>query len=125
SGERATLTPVADSSAGSPDMRDTTQVMPEQQEASYVEKALGLTLLLILAVGCIFVIKPFLHAILLAVTLCVSTWPLYRRMDRLLGGRRTPAALLMTLSTALLLMVPLVILGSQLADDIARLTTAI
>ncbi|MEE1609797.1 hypothetical protein [Microvirga sp. CF3016] len=30
------------------------------QEASYVEKALGLMLLLVLAVGCILVLKPFL-----------------------------------------------------------------
>ena len=33
--------------------------------------------------------KPFLTAILLAVTLCVSTWRLYRRIEQLLGGRRT------------------------------------
>ena len=44
---------------------------------SYVEKALGLALLLlILVVGCVLVLMPFLNAILLAVTLCVSTWPL-------------------------------------------------
>ena len=67
------------------------------QETSYVEKALGLALLLILVVGCVLVLMPFLNAILLAVTLCVSTWPLYRRTERLLGGRRTLAAMLMTM----------------------------
>jgi predicted PurR-regulated permease PerM len=95
------------------------------QETSYVEKALGLTLLLILAIGCILVLKPFLNAILLAVTLCVSTWPLYRRAEQLLGSRRTPAALLMTVITAGILLIPLIALGANLADDVARLNAAL
>lgn len=95
------------------------------QEMSYVEKALGLALLLILAVGCILVLMPFLNAILLAVTLCVSTWPLYRRTEHLFGGRRTLAAMLMTVVTASLLLVPLVALGANLADDVARLGAAV
>ncbi|WP_082145604.1 AI-2E family transporter [Microvirga massiliensis] len=97
---------------------------PTSQETSYVEKALGLTLLLILAVGCILVLKPFLNAILLAVTLCVSTWPLYRRTEQLLGRRRTPAALLMTVIIAGILLIPLIALGENLADDVARLNAA-
>jgi predicted PurR-regulated permease PerM len=98
---------------------------PASQEASYVEKALGLALLLVLLAGCVLVLRPFLYAIFLAVTLCVSTWPLFRRTERLLGGRRTLAALLMTVSTAGLLVVPLVGLGASLADDVARLTAAV
>jgi hypothetical protein len=62
------------------------------QEASYVEKALGLVLLLVLTVGCVFVLKPFLTAVFLAITLCVSTWPLFRRAEHLLGGWQTVAA---------------------------------
>src|SRR5215203_2337607 len=67
-------------------------------EASYVEKALGLVLLLVLAVGCVFVLRPFLTAVFLAVLLCVSTWPLFRKAEHLLGGRQTVAALIMTLA---------------------------
>lgn len=94
-------------------------------ESSYVEKALGLVLLLVLAVGCVFVLKPFLTAIFLAVTLCVSTWPLFRRAEHLLGGRQTVAALIMTLVIAGLLVLPLVALGSNLADDVVRLNAAV
>lgn len=90
-------------------------------EASYVEKALGLVLLLMLAVGCIYVLTPFLKAILLAVTLCVSTWSLFRKAERRLGRRPTAAALLMTLMTAGLLVLPLLALGANLTDDVARL----
>ncbi|MGO4573322.1 AI-2E family transporter [Microvirga sp. 2TAF3] len=95
------------------------------QEASYVEKALGLILLLILAVGCILVLKPFLTAILFAVILCVSTWRLFRRVEHLLGERQTLAALLMTLMIAGLLVLPLLALGANLADDVARLAAAV
>jgi len=95
------------------------------QEASYVERTLGLVLLLVLVVGCVLVLKPFLTAILLAVILCVSTWPLFRWTEHLLKGRQTAAALLMTLMTAAVLVLPLVALGANLADDIARLTAAI
>ncbi len=93
-------------------------------EASYVEKALGLVLLLMLAVGCIYILTPFLNAILLAVTLCVSTWSLFRKAEKRLGGHPTAAALLMTAATAGLLVLPLLALGSNLADDVARLTAA-
>jgi predicted PurR-regulated permease PerM len=98
---------------------------PASPEASYVEKALGLVLLLVLAVGCILVLRPFLTAILLAVILCVSTWRLFRRIEHWLGGRQGAAALIMTLIIACLLVLPLVVLGRNLADDVARLTMAV
>lgn len=97
---------------------------PASREASYIEKALGLVLLLVLAIGCILVLEPFLKSIFLAVTLCVSTWPLFRRTERLLGGRQTLSAMLMTLIIASVLVVPLVALGMNLADDVARLNAA-
>jgi predicted PurR-regulated permease PerM len=95
------------------------------EDPSYVEKALGLALLLVVAVGCIVVLYPFLNAILLAIPLCVSTWPLFNRVQRLLGNRRTAAAVVMTIVVAGLLVVPLIALGMNLADDVARLNTAI
>ncbi|TMH49840.1 MAG: AI-2E family transporter, partial [Betaproteobacteria bacterium] len=46
-----------------------------------------------LVIGCLMVLKPFLAALLSAAILCFSTWPLYRLIERRLGGRRTLAAL--------------------------------
>jgi predicted PurR-regulated permease PerM len=111
----------------SADPRDATNdwEQPAPEEASYVEKALGLVLLMVLVVGCLFVLEPFLKAIFLSVTLCVSTWPLFRRAEHLMGGRQTAAATLMTLMTAGILVLPLVVLGANLADDIARLSAAV
>jgi predicted PurR-regulated permease PerM len=98
---------------------------PPARESSYVEKALGLALLLILVVGCILILAPFLNAILLAVTLCVSTWPLFRRMELLLRGRRTQAAALMTLIAAGVVLAPVIVLGANLGDGVARINAAV
>jgi predicted PurR-regulated permease PerM len=94
------------------------------EETSYIDKALGLALLLVLAGGCDFVLYPFANAILLAVPLCVSTWPLFTRLQRRLGDRRV-AATLMTAGVAALLVVPLIALAMNLADDMAKLNEAV
>jgi predicted PurR-regulated permease PerM len=96
----------------------------QTEQTSYVEKALGLTLLLVLAAGCILVLYPFANAILLAIPLCVSTWPLFTRLQRRLGDRRAPAVV-MTVGVAALLVVPLIALGMNLADDVAKLNEAV
>ncbi|QFU14788.1 AI-2E family transporter [Microvirga thermotolerans] len=94
-------------------------------EASLVEKVLGLALVLALVAGSILILRPFLPAIFLAVVLCVSTWPLFRRMEAVLKGRRTLAALIMAAAIVLILAVPIVVLGSTLADNVARLSEAV
>ena len=94
-------------------------------DTSYVEKAIGLALLSIVIAGCLLVVYPFLNAILLAIPLCVSTWPLYTRLQRRLGGRRTMAAVIMTLGIAALLVVPLVFLAMNLAEDLTKLNVAV
>src|SRR4051794_40045297 len=103
---------------------DAAHAVVANQEPSYVEKTLGLTLLLILAAGCVLVLYPFANAILLAVPLCVSTWPLFTRLQRLLGDGRA-SAIVMTLAVAALLIVPLVALTMNLADDVTRLIEAV
>lgn len=108
-----------------PQETDIVKDLGQAQEISYVEKALGLGLLLILLSGCLLVLYPFLSAILLAIPLCVSTWPLFTRLQRQLAGRRTVAALVMTVAIASLLVVPLVLLGVNLADDVTRLNATV
>jgi len=68
--------------------------------------------------GCLYVLKPFLPAILFAAAVVISSWPLYLRLLRAMRGRRTLAALTMTLSLTLLVIIPLAIVASNLADDV-------
>ena len=86
-------------------------------EAAYVERAAALVLLLILAVGCILVLKPFITGLLWALIVVISTWPLYLRLEQALGGRTGLAAMIMTLLVALVIMLPIVTLGMKLSEN--------
>jgi predicted PurR-regulated permease PerM len=73
----------------------------------------------LLAVGCLYVLKPFLPAILFAASVVISSWPLYLMLLARMRGRRTLAALTMTLSLMLLVIIPLALVAYNLADDVA------
>ena len=94
------------------------------QLRSKLEQNLGWILLLVLLVGCLVVLRPFMSALLWAVVLCVSSWPVYRRVLGWLGNRSTLAALAMTLGMILIILLPFVIVGTTLADNVSQLTDA-
>jgi len=85
-----------------------------------LEKIAGMALLLLLVIGCFVVLRPFVSALLLALILCYSTWPVYAWGERILNGRKSLAAASMTLAVAVILLIPLAILGSSLADQVAQ-----
>jgi len=86
---------------------------------SRVERIAGLALLSLLAVGSLVVLRPFMSALLWAVILTFSTWPIYAWLLRTLGGRVRLAAALMTLAVAAVLVAPLAVLGATLAEHVA------
>jgi predicted PurR-regulated permease PerM len=85
-----------------------------------IEQIVVIGLLVILAVGCLTVLRPFLSALLWALILSFSTWPLYAWLVRRLNGRRSLAALLMTLLVAAIFILPLAAAGAGLADSVAK-----
>ena len=89
-----------------------------------LEQNLGWIALALLLLGCLLVLLPFVTALLWAVVMSFSVWPLYRRLLKLLGGRRTWAALLMALGMMCVILLPFVIVGATLADNVDQLTTA-
>jgi predicted PurR-regulated permease PerM len=91
---------------------------------SRLEHNLGWILLALLLVGCLLVLLPFVSALLWAVVLSFSCWPLYHRLVRLLRGRHTLAALLMALAMICVILLPFVIVGATLADNVKELSTA-
>ncbi|RLP23512.1 AI-2E family transporter [Mesorhizobium sp. YM1C-6-2] len=90
-----------------------------------VERILGIGALVLLGIGCVVVLWPFLSALTWAAVLCFSTWPIYTWFERLLGGRRTLAALLMTLVVAAVVVAPFAILVATLADSVAVVAQAV
>ncbi|URK86132.1 AI-2E family transporter (plasmid) [Rhizobium sp. RCAM05350] len=90
-----------------------------------IEYALGIGALALLAIGCALVLWPFLSAILWAAVICFSTWPIYCRCERAVGGNRAAAAAAMTLLVVFVVAAPLAFLVTALADDITNLTEGI
>ena len=91
---------------------------------SRLEQALGWAILLALVAGCLIVLRPFVSALLWAVVLSFASWPVHRRLLSLLGNRRTLAALAMTLGMVLILLLPFLVVGITLADNVKELTAA-
>jgi predicted PurR-regulated permease PerM len=94
--------------------------MPEKNDLlndQRVDRYAAIALIALLVVGCYVVLRPFLSAVMLALILSFSTWPLYRRLEQAVGGRKGLASLLMVLIVAAVLILPLVLVGASLADD--------
>jgi predicted PurR-regulated permease PerM len=71
-----------------------------------IERTIGLVMLAILAIGCVLVLRPFFSAVCFALILVVATWPAFDRLQQLLGGHKTLAALLMVTLAILVFVVP-------------------
>lgn len=77
-----------------------------------------LAAIFILLAGCFLVLRPFLTATLLAAVVCVTTWPLYLWILHRMKGRKNTAALTMTLSLVLVIILPVALAAYNLADNI-------
>ena len=95
------------------------------KSAFRIDRALTLVVLAGLIVGCYLVLQPFLTAIVWAAILCATMWPLFLRVTRWLGGRRSLAALAMVILIAVIMLAPFVIVGVTLAENADRVGAAI
>jgi predicted PurR-regulated permease PerM len=86
-----------------------------------VEQIVQIAAIVLLVVGCLLVLQPFLGALLAAAILCFSTWPVYHVIENRTGGRRWLAALAMTLLILLVLVVPLALIALSFRDDVPLL----
>ena len=80
--------------------------------------------LVLLLLGCAFVLRPFATSLLWAVVLWLATAPLHQRVLSWVGERRTVAAALMTLGVASVLLLPIVVVGFSVADSARDLASA-
>jgi predicted PurR-regulated permease PerM len=97
----------------------------ESTETRRIELAAGIVILVLLVIGCFLVLMPFISAMLWAAILTFSTWPLYQRLLELMRGRRSIAALIMTLALSAIVVAPFAIVGSSLASNVTAVVGAI
>jgi predicted PurR-regulated permease PerM len=89
-----------------------------------IQQILEVGALVLLAIGCIVVLWPFLSATLWAAVISFSTWPIYKRCERAVGGYRALAAIIMTLLVVLVLIAPFAVMVATLADSVGSLFIA-
>jgi predicted PurR-regulated permease PerM len=89
-----------------------------------IETSLGGIALLLLLLGCLVVLLPFSSALMWAMILAYSLYPLQRCFTRWFRGSRTLAACLVSLTLTLLLAGPIVLIGFSLAEDGKELAKA-
>jgi predicted PurR-regulated permease PerM len=88
--------------------------------ATRIEQIAAVSLLLLVLGGCLLVLRPFVSALLWAFIISFATWPVFSWFELKFQGRRGLAAMTTTLLIAMVVVVPLVLLGSSLTDDIGR-----
>ncbi len=88
---------------------------------SRIDQILTLVVLALLIIGCFLVLRPFMTALLWAVILCTTAWPLYARLLVRMHGHATPAALVMVLLIAIVLLAPFIVVGATVADNAERM----
>jgi predicted PurR-regulated permease PerM len=91
----------------------------------WIEVAAAAGVVLLVVLGSLKVLLPFASAILWAVVLCLSTWPLYERLKQTLFYRRWFAALLMTLSLAVVAVAPFAIAFWSLSEQAKVVTKTV
>lgn len=80
-----------------------------------------IALIALLIIGCFYVLRPFMAAVLFAAVVCVFTWPLYRWLWLRAGGRDTLAAITMTVFLSIAVILPMAYLATNLAESAAIL----
>jgi predicted PurR-regulated permease PerM len=98
------------------------QSHPRQPSASVrIEQWITLAMLAVLVGGCYLVLQPFFTAVLWAIVLCCTTWPVFTRLQTMMRGGATLPALVLTLVMALVVLAPFVIVGISLAENANQL----
>ena len=90
-----------------------------EQDHSYKERGQGfllVCLILVLVFGYL-VLRPFLNIFILALVIATITYPVYRRLLRLTGGRESLSSLLSIVFVVVVLIIPCLLLLGLLAKE--------
>ena len=88
--------------------------MDTNASANRVEVAIQVGLALLLIAACFLILRTFLPLFAWGVILAIALYPVYGKLQSLLGGRRVLSAIVLTLLLLALLIVPIVLLGRAL-----------
>lgn len=93
-----------------------------ETDSRKIENVVAIAALAGLGLATFLVLKPFLPAVLLAVILTISTWPLYEKLTQALRGKASASAAIVVTIFAFVLAVPLFFLISSIGSQIPNVT---
>lgn len=96
-----------------------------EEKDKRIEHLVSALVLFIIIIGCFFVLRPFISALLWAVILSFSTWPVFKWWERVLKGNKTLAATFMTVLLTCAFVIPIAVISISFADEVATLLTKI
>lgn len=95
------------------------------QDRAYLHRAfevsIHLALLALLAVACLFILRPFVPLIIWGIIIAIAVYPAYSKLRTLLGGRNVLCAVISTLLLLAILIVPVVLLTGSLVEGMQTL----
>lgn len=83
-----------------------------------LEVSVQIGLAALLVIGCLVIMRPFIPLIMWGVIIAIASYPTFYKLQGILGGRTTLAAILWTLMMLAVLIVPLVLMGQSLIDSL-------
>ncbi|MDM0003070.1 AI-2E family transporter [Variovorax sp. J22P240] len=90
-----------------------------------VQRTVFFILLAGVTIGFLWILQPFFGAVMWAIALAILFSPLYRRLSKAMGRRRSLAALVTLLLCTVVVVLPLAAVGASLVQDIMVLSDKI
>ena len=86
------------------------------------EATIRIGLVALLAAWCFQIVRPFIMPVVWGIIIATAIFPAYRWLGRMMGGRERPAAVVLTLSGLILLIVPSLLSAGSLVENASWLT---
>ncbi len=86
-----------------------------------LEATIQIGLLFIITVWCFKIVEPFIISIVWGVIIAIAAFPLYRKLQSILGDYSRFAAILFTVSFLIIILVPTILLTETLIQGLAQL----
>jgi predicted PurR-regulated permease PerM len=91
--------------------------MDQTVRADLIRNTIAIAIVCAMLAACMWILKPFLPAVIWASMIVIATWPLMIKIQHKLGGKRRPAALVMMAILILLFVIPLALAIGTIVEN--------
>ena len=106
-------------------MDETQAAAPGRAEHGWPDVAIRLALAALVVYWSFILLRPFIAILIWAAILSVALHPFFLWLKRLLGGRSTPASILLTILALVVILGPISTLGAALVENLSSIAVGI